>query len=910
MPGSDVDLIGRLDELETIRSLITAAGTGLSSALVVRGDPGMGKTALIEATTAGLAGVRLVRTDGFEAESSIPFAGLHRIGIALRADMQSLTERHRQALNVAWGVEDGPAPDRFMVGLATLALLAAAAADAPVVCLVDDAQWMDVESLAVLGFVARRLTAESTVLLFSTRDTDDVDVALAGIESLRLGGLDSSAAVRLLQSVLPDAIDPYSATRIAAATGGNPLALIDLAHDLDPRQITDLTLSLNPVPIGRQLEEHYLRLIRGLSDDEQLWLLVAAVQSGERTELIDGAARRLGVGPDSADAAANLGLVTISDVVTFRHPLVRSAVYGAAPAGLRRRVHAALSAQAADLGLVELTAWHAAEATLGSDVGVANQLADVAQRAARRGGLVSQARLLARAATLSPPGRTRNDRLLSAGEIAVAAGAAHLSSDLLDRIDTTQLDSVQRGRQLITRARHAMFVADPAIVDTSAQLLDAATLLHAEPVLQQKALLQAFEFAMAIERELRGTTLAELGRRFSEGAQASAEPFVTISAALAAVVAEPYHEAVPKIRAALDALLALDDSELPEFGFIGIAFTMALFDMPASIGYLSRLADIARGNAALRALDATLWVRSILDCERGDLVSAALHIDQVRELRRAIGYDAENVVNIAYLAWTGTPRSHVEALRDITRSMGFGGVYTSAEATLANLDLAEGSYQSAFDRLRPLLDVPFLHPTYLHFAPFVEAAVRSGHRDDAVYTADIVAAMAAASPTPWLTGLHHRCQALVADDEDADTHYRRAIDLLDSAVVPLDSGRAHLLYGEWLRRLKRRREAREHLREALGIFERINASAFAERARTELLATGERVRQPHTVAGVELAEREATVAKMAAAGATNAEIAASLFISAHTVDYHLRKVFQKLGISSRRQLSERFTASD
>lgn len=485
---------------------------------MVRGDPGIGKTALIEAATADLAGIRLVRSDGFEAESSIPYAGLHRIGVSLKANVENLSSRDRQALNVAWGIEQGPAPDRFLVGLSTLALFAATSAQSAVVCLVDDAHLLDVESLAVLGFVARRLTAEATVLLFATRETEDVDVALAGIDSLRLEGLERPAAMQLLQSVVSEGVDPYSANQIAVATGGNPLALIDLARDLNLRQITDLTLSMNPIPVGRQLEAHYLRRVRQMSEDEQLWLLVAAIQSGEQAHLINGASRRLGISADSADSAVSRGLVTVSETVTFRHPLVRSAVYGAASAAERRRVHAALSAEAADLGMVELTAWHAAEASAGSDPAVADKLAEVAQRAARRGGLVSQARLLARAASLTPPGELRNDRLLSAAEIAGAAGTAHLSRDLLDRIDAKRLDSTQRGRLLIAQAALAMFIADPAaVVRGSAQLLQAARLLHGTPTLQRKALLQAFENALVAEREMQGTTLPALGDSFRDG---------------------------------------------------------------------------------------------------------------------------------------------------------------------------------------------------------------------------------------------------------------------------------------------------------------------------------------------------------------------------------------------------------
>lgn len=379
-------------------------------------------------------------------------------------------------------------------------------------------------------------------------------------------------------------------------------------------------------------------------------------------------------------------------------------------------------------------------------------------------------------------------------------------------------------------------------------------------------------------------------------------------AALSALISAPYADAVPLMRAAVDALFAADDTTFTEFGFAGIAFTTALFDVGAGIRYLERSATIARDSASLRALDAALWVRSLFEVERGDLVAAGLYIEQVRELRRAIGYDAENVINVAYLAWTGTPKDHVEAIGDITRSMGFGGVHTSAQSGLANREIAEGRYRCAFDRLQPLLAVPFLHTTFLVLPSFVEAAARCGNRAEAIEAADIVQTMAAASTTAWLAGLDARCRALVSADDEAEGHYQRAIRLLDPAAVPADSGRAHLLYGEWLRRLKRRREAREQLRIAVRTFERINAPAFADRARSELAATGERVQQRQTVAGVELAEREATVAKMAAAGSTNAEIAASLFISVNTVDYHLRKVFQKLGVSSRRQLAERFAS--
>ena len=344
-----------------------------------------------------------------------------------------------------------------------LALFAEAGATRPVVCVLDDAHWLDSESRDVLAFVARRLQAESTVLLFAARDGEESDVQLAGIPSIRLAGLDTQSAVQLLRSTAQTTVDPLAATQIAGAIGGNPLALIDLGRELSIRQLSQLSLSVGPIPLSRQLEARYLRQVREMSKDVQRWLLVAAAESAGHTELIAAAAARLGLAPDCAAEAERAGLVMLGDTVAFRHPLVRSAVYGAAPGAERRQVHAALVVDAQQLGLVELEAWHAAEATFGIDTAAADRLDAVAQRAAKRGGLMSQARLLARAADLTPAGPDRNGRLLAAAEAAGKAGAAHLSRELLDRIDPDELDPVQRGRlNHGTRPRWPIFMADPA----------------------------------------------------------------------------------------------------------------------------------------------------------------------------------------------------------------------------------------------------------------------------------------------------------------------------------------------------------------------------------------------------------------------------------------------------------------
>lgn len=899
-------LFGRSVELGVLRALVTRARNGAGGALVVRGDPGIGKSALLTNVTANLTGVTVIRSDGYEAELSMPYAALQRIGLSLAEYIDALPVRQQQALRVAWGVDDGPAPEPYLVGLGMLGLFAEAGGQRPVICVVDDAHWIDSESRVVLAFVARRLQAESTVLLFGARDNDESDAALAGVSTLRLTGLDQRAAVQLLTARASDVIDPYAAIQIAVATGGNPLALIDLARDLSIRQLGDLSLSYDPIPLSRQLMAHYLRQVREMSPDVQRWLLVAAAESAGQSFLIANAAAALGLSPDCATEAHQAGLVTISDTVAFRHPLVRSAVYGAATGPDRRRAHDALATEAKRQGLIELEAWHSAEAVSGLDAGVADRLEAVAGLAARRGGRGSQARLLARAADLTPPCPTRNSRLLAAAEAAMDAGAAHLARELIDRVEPLHLDAVQDGRQIFMRAELALFLADPApIVCGPADMLRAAEAFHGRaPDLEQRALLRAFECIFNADLLMQGSTPTEIGHRIDAAAKSNTGTLGIVLRAMAAHLLQPYSAAVPLMREALEVLLTLSDEELPRFGHVGIILATALFDERAGDRYLDRLARIARDSGALRTLDSVLWVQSLFTLDHGDPAAGGLYMKQVRELRQAIGYDAENVVNVAYLAWTGAPRSHVEMLAEASKSMGFGGVYRSATTALGIRDIAEGHYRDARTRLKPMIEPSFWQVTYVRLADYVEATVRSGHLPEAEATANTLADMASVSGTTWLRGLDQRCRALLAPDDAAEAHYRAAIELLSAADVPVDLGRAHLLYGEWLRRSKRRRDAREQLRAAIDIFDRTQATAFAERARAEHAATGEKMNSRQVVAGVEMSAQEAAIARMAAEGKTNAEIGAALFISTNTVDYHLRKVFGKFGISSRRQLAK------
>ncbi|WP_344812520.1 LuxR family transcriptional regulator [Microlunatus aurantiacus] len=907
--NGSAELLGREEPRRRLAGVVSNARNGIGGSLVLRGDPGVGKTALLEDTLSS-SPLETVRLSGFEAEATVAFAGLQRFVTPLAAQLDTLPGQHRQAVLIATGAIDGPPPDRFLVGLGVLGLLAEAGQHRPLLCAVDDAHWLDPESLDVLTFVARRLQAESVALLFASRNDPAMDVRLAGLPALRLGGLAPGPAVALLSRSLDSSIDPVAAARIARAIGGNPLALIDLAHELSVAELTASSLADEPLPVGHRLVEHYVRQVRLLPGSVRTWLLIAAADSTGNLELIGRAARQVGIAASAGDAADQARLVDLGQVIRFRHPLVRAAVYNAASGTERRRAHGALSAAAADLGLSDLEAWHAAKAQVGTNAAVARRLERVADRAGQRGGNTSRANVLAQAAELTPPGPLRNARLLAAAEASLAAGGAQIGLELVNRLDAASLDPVQRCRAALVRASFALFTPDPAeLVWGTARLLDAAAAVHdLDPLLEQTTLLRAFEHCLPPERLLRGVTLSRLGERLRDGARVADGSAAVVLRGLAAHILLPYAEAVPIMRRAVEQLLAIeDDRELLRLGAVGVALTTALWDHRGRDACLQRAAEAARAAGSLQLLDTALWTLSLAELTGGTPGRAGAYIDQVRELRQAIGYPAEHVVNAAYLAWIGAARPQVEALAEAMRQAGFGGVHASAVAALALRDLAEGHYRDAYQRLRPLIDDPFLQVTPLEYPDFVEAAVRAGHPDEALPVVGRLMAMADANGWAWTRGVALRSRALV--EPEPETLYGEAIETLTGARLTVDLARAELLYGEWLRRRRRRREARAQLSSALGRLEQAGATVFAARARTELEATGLRLsaRSPDTS---DLTPREATVARLAAQGRTNAEIGSTLFVSANTVDYHLRKVFQKLGISSRRQLADRLGRDD
>ncbi|MRX44705.1 AAA family ATPase [Agromyces sp. Q22] len=913
MDAPSPQILGRTDELERLGALLGGARNGHGGALLIRGEPGIGKSTILDGAVDAARGLSVVRADGYEAEAAMPFAALQRLTAPLAEHLASIPPRQAEALRIAAGLDRGAPPDRFLVGLGTLSLLAAAGEEEPLACLVDDAHFLDPESLDVFAFVARRLQAERVALLLAARADALPEARTTGVTTLRLDGLDPLDAVQLLTRSADEPIDPYLAVRIAADTGGNPLALVDLAHELTAHQLIASSLSEEPLPIGERLESHYRERLAALPVPTRLWLLAAAAEStGDRT-VINAAARRLELPGDASSAAERADLVTVHDTIRFRHPLVRLAAYHGMPAADRRRVHEALSSLLADHGREDLGAWHAASATVGPDAEVAARMERAADAAGGRGGLVSRARLLARAAELTPDGPGRDLRLLAAAETATAAGAAQLAAELVGRIDVSRLDPVSHGRLLMLRVGMALFLGDAeGVLTASATMLRAAELFHGlVPDLEQRALLAAFEVLLTAEWAARDVTLPDLGRRVTEGADLVDGPRAVALRAIGAHMLLPYPEAVPIMRRAVDLLVAADDAELLEFGNFGVALTMGLWDVETCVRLLERTAAAARDAGAIQVLDTTLWLLSLLELLHSGPAASAQYTAQVRDLRHAIGYDSEQVVNVSYLAWSGAPYEVVEQVGEQALAAGFGGVWSLAMTGLGIREIADGRYRDAFHRFEPMVARPFLQVTYQQLPEYVEAGARAGRHEAVRPALARLQLFAAESRTPWILGVAERSAALLAGDDESERHYRAAIEHLTGSAARADLGRAHLVYGEWLRRTKRRREAREQLRLALDLFTRIGAPAFAERARRELAATGEHVphREPGGSAADALTPQEETVARMAADGRTNPEIGATLFISANTVDYHLRKVFRKLGVTSRRQLADRLPAT-
>jgi len=903
-------LLDRQGECASLNRLLESVRAGQSQALVLRGEAGVGKTVLLEYLVKHASDCVVARATGVQSEMELAFAGVHQLCAPMLARLECLPGPQRDALRTAFGLSAGPPPDRFLVSLAALGLLAEVAQQRPLVCVIDDAQWLDHASAQVLGFVARRLVAESVALVFAVRDTDEV-TELAELERLMVEGLPDDAARALLRSVVRGPVDDRVLDRVVAETRGNPLALLEL-----PRGLTSVELAAGfGLPGTRALpdriEESYRRRLTLLPEETRQLVLVAAAEPLGDPVLVWRAVELLGVGVEAAAPAAEEGLLDIGPWVRFRHPLVRSAIYWEASAEERRSAHHALARATDPESDPDRRVWHLAHATVGPDENVAAELEHSAGRAQARGGLAAAAAFLQRAAELTPEPVRRAERALAGTYAAHQAAATDAALKLLALAEAGPLSKVQRAKVELLRAQIA-FTANRGR-DAAPLLLKAAQRL--EPLdakLARHTYLDAFFAAMFVGGLASGGGVREV----AEAARAAPAPSRPPRAAdllldgLAVRFTDGDAAAAPKLRSALRAYRDSDLSGEEGMRWLWLAGVTArdLGEDEAWEVLATRHVELARDAGALTMLPFALNSRIIAHALAGELTEAALLVEELAAVTEATGIPFGHHGSLMLAAWQGHEAELDELIDAITNDVlrrGEGIVLTFIRWAQAVLYNGLGRYEDALapaTRASGELPHEMSMLTRGSLVELIEAASRGGQIETATDALRQLTQLAHASGTDWALGLETRSRALLSDGSAAEDAYREAIERLGRTRIRGELARAHLVYGEWLRRQRRRLDAREQLRTAYDMFTTMGAEAFAQRAARALGTTGETARKRTVETTRELTAQEAQVVRLVREGLSNQKIADRLFISPRTVKYHLRKVFMKLDITSRTQL--------
>ena len=907
--GRQLGLRGRRNECAVLDQLLASTRAGDSRALVLRGEPGIGKTALLDYVLGRASGCRTARAVGVEAEMELAFAGLHQLCAPFLDRLDRLPGPQRDAISTAFGLQAGDAPDRFLVGLALLSLLSDVAEEQPLVCVVDDAHWLDQASAQALAFVARRLAAESVALIFAVREPA-AERQLTGLTELVVPALTDGEARALLLSVITGPMDERVRDRIVAETRGNPLALLELPRGLTPQELAGGFGLPDAAALSGRIEDSFLRRLEPLPPNTRLLLAVAAAEPIGDLVLVWRAADQLGVEADAALPAVAAGLVDFAGRVRFRHPLVRSAVYRAASPEERRNVHRALT-DATDPGVdPDRRAWHRAHATSRPDEEVADELERSAVRAQTRGGLAAAAAFLEEAARLTPDPARQTRRALAAAQANHQAGAPDAALALLAMAQARPLDELQRARVDLLRAEIAF--ASRRGSDAPPLLLKAARQL--EPLdlgLARETYLEAFTAAVLAGRLSRGADVAEVSRAARLAPAPSAPPRAPdfLLDGLALLVTEGRAAATPLLKRSLSAFRGQDIFTEEGLRWLWLAGRVAddLWDDESWEVLCTRNVTLARQAGALTVLPIALRSRIFVHVFAGELDEGAALMQEVRAVSEVTGTQLAAYGAVALAAWRGREPEAAELIKativDVTdRGEGMGlGISYHARALLYN---GLGRYAEA----RAAAEQAGEHDDLGIFAwaltELIEAASRSGAPEVAAAALERLAESTHIAGTDWALGIEARSRALLSEDDAAEGLYGEAIDRLGRTRIRVELARAHLVYGEWLRRRGRRVDARQQLRTAHEMCTAMGLEAFAERARRELLATGETVRDRGAETREELTAQEAQIARLAGNGRTNPEIGAELFLSARTVEWHLRKVYPKLGISSRRQLRE------
>ena len=901
-------MIGREREREVFDRLLDGVRGGRGGVLVVHGDAGVGKTALLEYAVEAAREFGIARTSGVEAEMELPFAAVQQLCSPFADRLDRLPQPQHEALGVAFGLVTGPAPNPFLVGLAVLGLLSEAAEERPLLAVVDDAHWLDHASARVLAFVARRLLAEKIALVFAAREPGDL---LAGLPELHVSSLGHRDARTLLESALPARLDEHVLDRIVVETRGNPLALLELPRGLTPTQLAGGFGLPAAVPLSASIEESFTRRLAGLPGDARRLLLVAAADPVGDTALVWRAAKQLGISGSVAETVEAEGLLELGARVVFRHPLVRSAVYRAAGLKERRAVHRAL-AEASDPEIdPDRRAWHRAQAASMPDEDVAAELERSAGRAQARGGLAAVAAFLERAAALTPEPTHRAQRLLVAAGAKRDAGDLEAALGLLVDAEAEVLDDLGRARVDLLRGQIALEHRRGG--DAGRLFVSAARRL--EPIdheLARETYLEALGGTMASDVEVVGgaPAVAAAARAAPAGSIPPRAVDVVLDA-FAIRLTDGFAAAAPTLARGLELLLARDVSGEDAGRWLSLSsarnsniVALEMWDDEAVHLLADRQVQVARATGALVHLQFALSFLARSHMLAGELTAATLMIDEARLIAEATGNQALVNAPTVLAAWRGHEAQASELIEATSEEAAIRR-WTSNNYARSVLYNSLGRHDAARDAAWEAFQPDPIGYGSLLVPELADAASKTADRALLEYALEWLSERTRVISSGWASGIEARVRAPLSEGEVAESLYRESIEHLSGTRVRLELARTHLLYGEWLRREGRRLDARKHLRTALEAFTRMGADAFARRAERELLATGERARKRTVDTLDQLTTQETQIARLAADGHTNREIAAQLFISPSTVEYHLGKAFRKLGVKSRAQLAQR-----
>jgi DNA-binding CsgD family transcriptional regulator len=904
-------LLGRREEQRRLAALLRGAREGAAGVLVLRGEAGIGKSALLNDLAKNADDFSICRAGGVESEMELAYAGLQQLCRPLSAHNVELTRLHRNVLDQVFGLTEGVPPERFLVGIAALDLVATVAKKQPIVWLIDDAQWIDQASMQAIGFVGRRLLAERAAILIATRDVSEEN-ELAGLPELRIGGLSTEDAGGLFDSVVSGPTDPIVRDRVISETRGNPLALLELPRAWTTAEMGEGLSEAAGIPLTGRLESAFAKRLRELPPDTQALLALAAAEPTGDPALLWSAAQRLGLDWSAAAPAERAGLLEVKQGVYFRHPLVRAAAYRCAPLEKRLEVHRILAEVTDPIHDADRRAWHWACSTVGHDEKIAAELEKTAGRARARGGLLAAAALLQRAALLTPHGDRRADRTLAAARAKRDAGAFESALRLLSAVDTepgselrTALAEELRGKIAFDQRRSSEAAE---LLLSAAQRIESLAPRSARDM-HLEALAAAVWAGGPGDREL--VARAARAARATSSAEYPPRPADLVLDAIAARVTEGYAAAAPALAAALDVIrnygLGSDDADdllwLTGNRLAGL-IAIEAWDYEAGLALAERQVRVARESGALVQLQFALNFLANHVIVTGDLRGASALLEEERLLSTMTQVTPNRTMLIDALRGDKDRTVPlVEAMIDTGVKSGHGRVIFFAHYAAAVLYNGLGRHADALAHARQVIESDALGFQTLAAGELAEAASREGDTELLSYMSTWMQVRAAATPTEWALGMSARIRALGAHGADADVLYQESIVHFGKTKLRIELARSQLLYGEWLRRERRRLDARVELRPALRLFRDFGVEAFGDRARVELEATGERTRPPAADSAADLTPQESQVARLAAQGLTNREIAARLFISESTVEYHLVKVFRKLGVRSRTQLA-------